>query len=155
MLDNNYHLRVYSSKGRLVVKSSDYYGHDPRLMDLGVKEEISGVIRQGEPVRFKGRLQFAKVGGDRYLVVPMNHTLGDGLLDRLVVVENSGLALLRLTGEGFEKAFESSKQKGFLATFRMVPNKNGAKVYILRVDKDLVSKKVYSTFSSYNWPVKQ
>ena len=155
VLDNNYHLRVYSSKGRLVVKSSDYYGHDPRLMDLGVKEEITGVIQQGEPVRFKGRLQFAEVGADRYLFLPMNSNLGNGLLDRLVVVENSGLALLRLTGEGFEKAFESSKQKGFLASFRVIPNKNGAEVYILRTDKDLLSKKVFSTLSSYNWPVKQ
>ena len=124
-------------------------------MDLGVKEEISGVIRQGEPVRFKGRLQFAEVGADRYLFLPMNSNLGNGLLDRLVVVENSGLALLRLTGEGFEKAFESSKQKGFLASFRVIPNKNGAEVYILRTDKDLLSKKVFSTLSSYNWPVKQ
>ncbi|MBT3415104.1 MAG: VCBS repeat-containing protein, partial [Nitrospina sp.] len=105
VLDNNYHLRVYSPDGRLVVKSSDYYGHDPRLIEVGVKEEIAGIVRQGDPVRFKGRLQFVKVGGSRFLLLPLNHNAGDGYLDRLVIVENSGLALLRLTGEGFEKAF--------------------------------------------------
>ena len=113
VLDNNYHLRVYSPDGRLVVKSSDYYGHDPRLIEVGVKEEIAGIVRQGDPVRFKGRLQFVKVGGSRFLLLPLNHNAGDGYLDRLVIVENSGLALLRLTGEGFEKAFESSKQRVF------------------------------------------
>jgi hypothetical protein len=152
VLDNNYHLRVYSSKGRLVVKSSDYYGHDPRLIDVGVKEEITGVVRQGEPVRFKGRLQFVKMGGSRYILVPMNDNIGGGFLDRLVIVENSGLALLRLTGEGFEKAFESSKQKGFLAAFRLIPNKTGAGVFVLRVDKDIVTNKVFSILSSYSWP---
>ncbi len=151
-LDNRYHLRVHSADGRLVVKSNDYYGHDPRLIEVGVKEEISGMVRQGEPVRFKGRLRFIKVGGSRYLLLPMNQTLGGGLLDRLVVVENSGLALLRLTGEGFEKAFESSKQKGFLAAYRAVPHKNGAKVYMLRVDKDILTNNVFSTLSTYEWP---
>jgi len=154
MLDNNYHLRVYSSKGRLVVKSSDYYGHDPRLIDVGVKEEIAGVVRQGEPVRFKGRLQFVKMGDIRYLLLPKNENAGGGYLDRLVIVENSGLALLRLTGEGFEKAFESSKQKGFLAAFRVIPKKQGAGVYVLRVDKSLLSKKAFSTLSSYEWPAR-
>jgi len=151
VLDNNYHLRVYSQSGRLVVKSGDYYGHDPRLIEVGTKEDLSGV-RQGEPVRFKGRLQFVKVGGSRFLLLPLNHNVGGGLLDRLVIVENSGLALLRLTGEGFEKAFESSKQKGFLGTYRVVPHKNGAGVYVLRVDKDFFVKSVFSTLSTYEWP---
>ena len=152
VLDNNYHLRVYSPDGRLVVKSSDYYGHDPRLIEVGVKEEIAGIVRQGDPVRFKGRLQFVKVGGSRFLLLPLNHNAGDGYLDRLVIVENSGLALLRLTGEGFEKAFESSKQKGFLGTYRVIPHKNGAGVYVLRIDKDVWAKGASSTLSTYEWP---
>ncbi len=153
VLDNNYHLRVYSAQGRVVVKSSDYYGHDPRLIELGVKEDIPGVLHQGEPVRFKGRLEFVKMGGSRFLLIPRNQTLSGGFLNRLVIVENSGLAVLRLTGEGFEKAFESSGQKGFLGTFRVKPHKNGAgaSVYMLRVDKDLLSKNVYSTVSTYEW----
>jgi len=152
VLDNNYHLRVYSPNGRLVVKSSDYYGHDPRLIEVGVKEEITGIIRQGDPVRFKGRLQFVKVGGSRFLLLPLNHNAGEGYLDRLVIVENSGLALLRLTGEGFEKAFESSKQKGFLGTYRVIPHKGGAGVYVLRIDKDIWEKGASSTLSTYEWP---
>ena len=152
VLDNNYHLRVYSPDGRLVVKSSDYYGHDPRLIEVGVKEEIAGIVRQGDPVRFKGRLQFVKVGGSRFLLLPLNHNAGDGYLDRLVIVENSGLALLRLTGEGFEKAFESSKQKGFLGTYRVIPHKGGAGVYVLRIDKDIWEKGASSTLSTYEWP---
>ena len=154
VLDNKYHLRVYSPNGRLVVKSDDYYGHDPRLIDVGVREDIAGIVQQGEPVRFKGRLEFVKMGTNRYLVLPMNHAMGDGFLDRLVVVENSGLALLRLTGEGFAKAFESSKQKGFLATYRVIPHKKGAGagVYILRVDKGILTNNVFSTLSTYEWP---
>jgi hypothetical protein len=69
------------------------------------------------------------------------------------VVENSGLALLRLTGEGFEKAFESTKQKGFLSSFRAIPNKNGtgALVYVLRVNKDVFTNAVHSTLTTYEW----
>ena len=68
------------------------------------------------------------------------------------MVENSGLALLRLTAEGFEKAYESSKQKGFLGTYRVIPHKNGAGVYVLRVDKDIWVNNVFSTLSTYEWP---
>ena len=71
-----------------------------------------------------------------------------------MIVENSGLALLRLTAEGFEKAYESSKQRGFLGTYRVIPHKKGAGsgVYVLRVDKDIWAKSVYSTLSTYEWP---
>ena len=85
-------------------------------------------------------------------MLPLNHNVGGGFLDRLVMVENSGLALLRLTAEGFEKAYESSKQKGFLGTYRVIPHKTGAGVYVLRVDKDIWVKSVYSTLSTYEWP---
>ena len=152
VLDNKYHLRVYSSNGRLVVKSSDYYGHDPRLIDVGVREDIAGVVRQGDPVRFKGRLQFVKFAGKRFLVLPRNYNAGAGFLDNLVIVENSGLVALRVTGEGFEKAFESSKQKGFLGTYRVIPHKSGAGVYVLRVDQEIWAKNVSSTLSTYEWP---
>ena len=153
LLDNSYHLRVYSQEGTIVVKSNDYYGHDPRMIDVGVEEDVSGV-REGDPVRFKGRLEFVRVGGSRYLVLPMNHTVGGGLLTKLVVVENSGLALLKVTSEGFEKAFESSKQKGFMAASRVIPNKNGkgARVYMLRTEQDMLRSGARSSFSTYDWP---
>ncbi|MDA8560705.1 VCBS repeat-containing protein [Nitrospinae bacterium] len=155
ILDNKFHLRVYSQNGDLIIKSDEYFGHDPRMIDVGVVEDIPG-LNQGVPVRFKGRLEFAQLGANRYLLLPMNKTLGGGYLKRLVVVENSGLALLRLTGEGFEKAFESSKQKGFLSSFRVIPHKNGAgaEVYVLRVDKDILTNAVNSTLTTYEWSEK-
>jgi hypothetical protein len=152
ILDNKFHLKVYTQNGKLLVKSDEYFGHDPRLIDVGVVEDIPG-LHQGEPVRFKGRLEFVQLGANRYLVLPMNKTLGGGFLNRLVVVENSGLALLRLTEEGFEKAFDSSQQKGFLASFRAIPHKNGAgaRVYVLRVNKDIVTNAMHSTLTTYDW----
>ena len=39
ILDNNYHLRVYSPNGKVIVKSDAYYGHDPRLIEVGVVDE--------------------------------------------------------------------------------------------------------------------
>ena len=153
VLDNGYHLRVYSENGRLIVKSNDYYGHDPRFIDVGVEEDVSGTVL-GTPVRLKGRLEFVQTGANKFLVLPMNKVMGDGLLSRLVVVENSGLSILRVTGEGFEKAFETSKQKGLMAAFRVIPHKNGkgARVYTLRLDKDILTKKTFSTLSTYEWP---
>jgi hypothetical protein len=156
ILDNNYHLRVYSSEGKIVVKSSDYYGHDPRLIDVGVQEDTAGAVQKGQSYRFKGRLEFVKVAGDRYLFLPKNHNAGDGFLDRLVIVDNSGLTMLKMTGEGFEKAYESGKQKGFMANYRVIPHKKGASVYTLRVDNDVwvTKKQTSSTFSTYEWPTK-
>ena len=153
VLDKNYHLRVYSPKGRLIIKSSDYYGHDPRLIDVGLKKEVTGIYN-GTPARFKGRLQLVKIGEERFLVIPKNNTLGDGIMSDLVIVESSGLALLRLTREGFEKAFESSQQKGFMAASRVVPDKNGngARIYTLRTEQSVLANIKQSTFSTYEWP---
>ena len=104
-------------------------------------------------MRVKGRLEFVQIGTNQFLVLPMNKVMGNGLISRLVVPENSGLALLRVTGEGFEKAFDSSKQKGFMAAFRVIHNKNGkgARVYTLRIDKDIITNNTHSTFSTYEW----
>jgi len=152
VLDNEYHMRVYSENGRVVVKSNDYYGHDPRLIEVGVEEDVSGTVL-GTPVRLKGRLEFVQIGSNQFLVLPMNKIMGNGLISRLVVPESSGLAVLKVTGEGFEKAFESSKQKGFMAASRVVPHKNGkgARVYTLRIDKDILKNNTFSTLSTYDW----
>ncbi|MDC0207109.1 VCBS repeat-containing protein [Nitrospinae bacterium] len=163
VLDNEYHLRVYSQNGTILVKSDDYYGHDPRFIDVGVVDEgfgnlTGGVtnISRGKAFRFKGRLQFVKNGGRRYLVIPKNYTAGGGLLSDLVLVDNSGIAILGVNREGFERFFESNKQKGFLAAFRVVPRKDntGADVYILRTNKDFALSsftKGTSSFSTYFW----
>jgi hypothetical protein len=156
ILDDQYHLRVYSPKGKVVVKSDEYYGHDPRLVDVAVVDDIGTGDVLGKSVRYKGRLQFVKNGRRRFLVLPKNYTAGNGLLSRLVIVNNSGLAFLRVNPEGFEKAFESSKQKGYLGAFRVVPRKGnaGADVHILRTEKSITNSSASqgsSTFSTYLW----
>ena len=161
ILDDKYHLRVYSPEGRVIVKSDEYYGHDPRFIDVGVVEEFGGLasgsnnITRAKAVRYKSRLQFVKNGSRRFLVLPKNYVAGNGMLDQMVIVENSGLAILGVNREGFERLFESSKQKGYLGAFRVVPRKGnaGADVYIVRIDKDYVSETSpkTSTFSTYFW----
>ena len=153
----------YSPKGKVIVKSEEYYGHDPRFIDVGVVEEFGGLgagssnFTRAKAVRYKSRLQFVKNGSLRFLVLPKNYVAGNGMLEQLVVVENSGLAILRVNREGFERVFESSKQKGYLGAFRVVPRKGnaGADVYILRIDKDYVSETspMTSTFSTYFWKI--
>ena len=161
ILDDKYHLRVYSPKGKVIVKSEEYYGHDPRFIDVGVVEEFGGLgvgssnFTRAKAVRYKSRLQFVKNGSRRFLVLPKNYVAGNGMLDQMVIVENSGLAILGVNREGFERIFESVKQKGYLGAFRVVPRKGnaGADVYILRIDKDYVSETspMTSTFSTYFW----
>jgi hypothetical protein len=160
VLDDQYHLRVYSSKGKVVVKSDEYYGHDPRMLDVGVFDDIGTGDVMGKPVRYKGRLQFVKNGRRRFLVIPKNYTAGKGLLSRLVIVNNSGLAFLGVNREGFERVFESSKQVGYLGAFRVVPRKGnaGADVHILRTEKKIISSSASggtSTFSTYFWKADQ
>ena len=81
---------------------------------------------------------------------------GNGLLNQLVIVNNSGLVILGVNREGFEKFLESNKQKGFLAAFRVVPRKGnaGANVHILRTEKNFMSKATsggMSNLSTYFW----
>jgi len=164
VLDNNYHLRVYSPNGKVLVKSDTYYGHDPRFIEVGVVDEELGNLTNGggetvgreDPVRYKGRLEFVKNGGRRFLVVPKNYVAGGGLLANLVIVNNSGLTILGINREGFERVFESRKQKGFLAAFRVVPRKGnaGADVHILRTERNFISNAMsggISDFSTYFW----
>ena len=97
-----------------------------------------------------------KNGGRRFLVLPKNYPVGSGLIQNLVVVNNSGLVILGVNREGFEKVLESNKQKGFLAAFRVVPRKGnaGADVHILRTERNFISNAVsggISDFSTYFW----
>ena len=163
ILDDKYHLRVYSPEGRVIVKSDEYYGHDPRFIDVGVVEEFGGLasgsnnITRAKAVRYKSRLQFVKNGSRRFLVLPKNYVTGNGMLDQMVIVENSGLAILGVNREGFERLFESGKQKGYLGAFRVVPRKGnaGADVYIVRTDKNYLTETspMTSTFSTYLWEI--
>ncbi|MBI4388947.1 MAG: VCBS repeat-containing protein [Nitrospinae bacterium] len=153
ILDKDYHLRVYSPSGRLLVKSDDYYGHDPRLIDVGVKEEIGGIVKQGEPVNYRGRLQFVENGGRKFLLIPRNYVAGGGLLSKLTLVNDSSLVLLGITREGFEKVFETRKQKGYIAAFQTTvhPKTRERKVHVVTVQEGGLAGKTISSIFTYNW----
>lgn len=153
LLDSDYNLRVYSASGRLIVKSNDYYGHDPRTIDVGVKEEIAGLVQQGEPVNFRGRLQFIKKQGKKFLIIPRNHRLGGSFLANAVIVQNSSLVFLSSTDEGFEKVFETKKQKGFLSSYQIMetPGSQSRKVLVVNVEEGGLTSKTRSTLLVYDW----
>ena len=96
ILDKDYHLRVYSATGELLMKSDEYYGHDPRLMNVGLRnrwEEMGDMPDRVSPVYFKGRLVLREGQGRRFLLVPRNHRLGGQLLERTVIVNNCSLVV--------------------------------------------------------------
>ncbi len=152
VLDTDYHLRVYSASGRLLVKSNDYYGHDPRQIDVGVTEDVAGVVVQGEPVHFKGRLEFVQAGENQFLLLPRNHRVGGEWLARAVVIENSSIVVLKVTAEGLEKAFETKKQKGYLAAYQVMNMRGNSdkKVHVATVVKEGVFGNTRSTVFSYD-----
>lgn len=154
LLDKEYRLRVYSAKGRLIVKSNDYYGHDPRMIDVGVQEDVAGIVVQGEPVRFRGRLQFVAADDEKFLLLPRNHMLGGGEIFKTVVVENSSLVVLSVNREGFEKAFETKKQRGYLSAYQVMTLPDGSKkqVHVATVSKNRLLGKETSAIYTYDWP---
>lgn len=153
LLDKEYHLRVYSAKGRMVVKSSDYYGHDPRVIDIGVKEDVAGIVTQGEPVRFRGRLELVKMNKGQYLLLPRNHMFGGGVFAKTVIVENCSLVVLGITREGFEKVFETKKQRGYLSAYQVMdsPNSSNKQVHVATVVKAGLLGKESSVIYTYDW----
>lgn len=153
LLDKEYHLRVYSAKGRMVVKSSDYYGHDPRMIDIGVKEDIAGIVTQGTPVRFRGRLELVKTSQGQFLILPRNHMFGGGAFAKTVIVENCNLVVLGITKEGFEKVFETKKQRGYLSAYQVTdsPNNSNKQVHVATVIKAGLLGKESSIIYTYDW----
>ncbi len=141
------------------MKSSEYYGDDPRQIDLGVEEDGSGIVQLGEPVQFKNRLEFFRAGNVRYLAVPHNRTFMDGLLERLVIVENSGISFLEVTREGFREAYRTNDQKGHIGSYRVIPSKDNSMVhlYVLYVDpgKLLSMGTTSSKLTIYEWHPKK
>jgi hypothetical protein len=157
VLDSDSHLRVYSPRGKVLVKSSEYYGDDPRQIDLGVEEDSSGIVQQGKPVQFKNRLEFFRAGSGRYLAVPHNRIFMDGLMERLIVVENSGISFLEVTREGFREAYRTDDQKGYIGTFRVVQSKDNSviRLYILHVDPGNWEGMATSKLTVYEWSTKK
>ncbi|PIQ95793.1 MAG: hypothetical protein COV67_12960 [Nitrospinae bacterium CG11_big_fil_rev_8_21_14_0_20_56_8] len=153
ILDKDYHLRVYSPSGRIVVKSDEYYGHDPRRFSLGVKEDGFGIVRQGEPVGYRGRLELVSHNGNRYLLIPRNHKLGGSLLPNVALVSNASLSVLQLTREGFVNISETRKQPGYVAAFQVLEDSRtgNASVHMVAVDSGGVTDKTLTTIYSYKW----
>ncbi len=153
ILDNDYRLKVYSANGKVIVNSDDYYGHDPRIIDVGVKEDIAGLVRQGEPVNYRGRLQFVEKEGKKFLIIPRNHRLGGSFLESAIIVKNSSLVFLSSTNEGFENVFETRKQKGFLSAYQIMetPGGQSSKVLVVNVEEGGFTSKTQSTLLVYDW----
>jgi VCBS repeat protein len=153
LLDKDYYLRVYSAGGRLIVKSNDYYGHDPRMIDVGIQEDSSGAVIEGKPVRFRGRLQLFKANDKKFLLLPKNYMFGGGGLVKTSIVENSGVVVLSVTREGFEKAYETKKHRGYLAAYQAVklPGKEKQQLHVAIVDKKGLMGKETSFIYTYDW----
>jgi len=157
-LDNSYKLRVYSPGGRLLVSSDEYFGHDPRMIEVGVTDVVPGVINSAgdpQPVRFKGRVQLTKKGNKRFLVLPKNHLFGGSLLSNLTSVGNASLVIFEITREGFSKIYETKKQTGYLAAFQVVDDVNSKQVHMANVSGHHrflgVGQKKISTIYTYRW----
>jgi hypothetical protein len=156
-LDNNYHLRVYSPGSRLLVRSDEYFGHDPRLIEVGVHDVLDGLSNSPEepqPVRFKGRLQLVKHNARKFLLVPKNHRAGGSLLDSLVIISDSSLVFFAVSEEGLEKVHETKKQSGYLASFQVVDTGKGSgkQVHVASISTHgFLSGETVSTIYTYSW----
>ena len=154
MLDKDTHLRVYNTKGRVLVQSSEYYGRDPRFIEVGVREDVAGVAQEGEPVQYRGRLSFVRQRSSRYLLLPRIESAGGSLLPGLMVDPNSSVTFLNLTREGFEKSFEVKKQKGYISGHAVMKAQKSSptRLYMAIVDeKGGLRGKIVSTIYTYFW----
>ena len=157
-LDNNYHLRVYSPGGRLLVSSNEYFGHDPRLIEVGLRDQVDGTFIDypdaPQPIRFKGKLQLIQHNAQKFLLVPKNHRTGS-FLSKLVIVKNSSLVILSITPEGLSKAYETKKQRGYLAAFQVADTaiQGQKEVHVAHVADHggFLGEKKISTIYTYIW----
>ena len=154
ILDKDYHLRVYSASGKLLIKSDEYYGHDPRPMRVGLKEKWVDMASQAslqDPIYFRGRLLLEQQGRRKFLIVPRNHRFGGTLLARTIVINNCSLVILNIGKEGFEKVFETKKQKGYLAAYQIEGASGGRKIHMATVNKGSFGQKTTSSILTYVW----
>ena len=133
--------------------SDEYFGHDPRTIDVGYKDDTPGTGEKFDPDRFKGRLRLVQNGKENYLFLPRNHRMGGDLLKRLVIIGNASMVLFRVNREGFERIFETKKQKGYLAAYQVVKDeKNNLMIHMATVDETgVLAKKKISTIYTYRW----
>jgi hypothetical protein len=114
MLDDNHRLRVYSPSGRALVHSQEVYGRDPRSFDLGVRVEGAGIVQEGEPVSYRGRLQLIRQGQNRYLLLPKNTSTGGSLIPGLMIDTHGSITFLKLTPDAFSNPSGVSLRKVML-----------------------------------------
>ncbi len=157
-LDNNYKLRVYSSGGRLLASSNEYFGHDPRLIEVGVHEVVTGLSNRPEepqPVRFKGRPQLIQHSARKFLLLPKNHRTGGSVFESWVNISDASVVFFAVSKEGLEKVHETKKQTGYLAAFQVVDadNSSGKQVHAAIVSKrgGFISARTISTIYTYRW----
>jgi hypothetical protein len=154
ILDKSAHLRVYNTSGRVLVQSNEYYGRDPRVIEVGVREDVEGIVRQGEPVAYRGRLSFIRQGAKRYLILPRIGSATGSLLPGVVVDPQSSMSFLNLTSEGFQKSTEMTKQKGYLAGYGIVKTQKEKpeSLHMATVEeKSGPGQKALSTIYTYFW----
>jgi hypothetical protein len=154
MLDKDSHLRVYTTEGRTLVQSNEYYGRDSRMIEVGVKESLEGIVREGEPVQYRGRLSFIRQGASRYLLIPKIHSTGGSLLPGVVIDPNSSMAFLNLTPEGFRKSFVMRKQKGYIGGHALMKEtKINPKILHMATieEKSGINRSTLSTIYTYFW----
>ena len=116
-------------------------------------EEGGGIVQEGKPVPYKGRLQLIRQGNDRYLLLPKNTSAGGGLVPGLMMDSHGSITFLKLTPEGIEKSSELKKQKGYVAAYGLVKaQKNDPKILHMAVDKgDGPGGKKASAIYTYFW----
>ena len=124
------------------------------MIDVGVKTDASEIVQEGEPVRFRGRLEFVRQGKHRYLLLPRNHSAGGSMLPGLAAIDASGsVVILGLNREGFEKLFETRKQKGYVAAYHVI-NARGrqpARLHMATVAEQAFGGETISTIYTYVW----
>ncbi len=156
MLDKDYKLRVYSSRGRLLVKSDEYFGHDPRMINVAIKDQVDGTFNhpdEPQPVGFKGRILLARHQDQKFLLLPKNHRFGGSLLSSLVVINNCSLVVLSVNPDGLERIHETKKQKGYLAAFLLQDSENSKKLHLASVSDagGIFKGKKLTTIFTYFW----
>jgi hypothetical protein len=75
------------------------------------------------------------------------------LLPGLAINTSSSITVLRLSREGFEKSFETKKQKGYLGAYQMVRAKGEepARLHVAAVEEKAFHGKTISTIYTYFW----
>jgi hypothetical protein len=59
--------------------------------------------------------------------------------------------ILRIGKDGFEKVFETKKQKGYLAAYQVAGKAGNRAIHVASVDKENFGSKATSTIATYNW----